>query len=556
MENHGTSAIIWHALNIKGATLIHVDTHDDCRFLPPENIEKLKILLNRRDYAEIFRLSDQGSYFRYEVKEEDLLYDLGNYIYGCIADGTISTFYWVVPDKPFHAEARKRMQRHIQQCLRLTSLPELRDEERGVFSFRFMGTNIIVTDFDNLPTMKPGALLDFDIDFFAFPHAMSKDHLTGKLIWDPQNVCARLSKLIPDPAVISICSSVPGGFLPLMLRFIADACFEYFDKKRYPGYAARLFDKLTILRTTRDIVPLPEPPGDTCFDPAFEHLCGLILLMQGKDDEGLALIDKAARMMPVYDKGLLDISEAFIFMKKLEPAHEAIDRFVRIAGRETTSSDAARLRTYLSENNLAKADALSRKLVAWDPGSPFFLMLRGGTLTEQRKYDEALFIYTELLKISPGDGIVYYNIGVVLEKQNKPDEAINYYQNAIKLKPTFADAQENLGTLYLNRGNLEQAVKHLARTVEISPFRVTALNNLGLALFRQGAYDQAVKPLRIALQINPRLAEVHANLGACLENMGELDDAIGRYKKALELRPDWKDMENLLRKAEERRGRL
>jgi hypothetical protein len=33
--------------------------------------------------------------------------------------------------------------------------------------------------------------------------------------------------------------------------------------------------------------------------------------------------------------------------------------------------------------------------------------------------------------------------------------------------------------------------------------------------------------------------------------MHEVDEAIGHYRKAFELRPDWKEVENVLRKAEE-----
>ncbi|GAG11179.1 unnamed protein product, partial [marine sediment metagenome] len=111
MENHSTAYIVWHALNIKNATVVHLDTHDDCRYVPPEKIAALEKLVARRDYAEIFRLSDLESSFKFRVKPDKFLYDLGSFLYPCIVDGTISTFYWVVPDKILEPAKRLHLQR-------------------------------------------------------------------------------------------------------------------------------------------------------------------------------------------------------------------------------------------------------------------------------------------------------------------------------------------------------------------------------------------------------------------------------------------------------------
>ena len=36
IENHSSAYIVWHANNVTNATLVHLDTHDDCRHRPPE----------------------------------------------------------------------------------------------------------------------------------------------------------------------------------------------------------------------------------------------------------------------------------------------------------------------------------------------------------------------------------------------------------------------------------------------------------------------------------------------------------------------------------------
>ena len=100
------------------------------------------------------------------------------------------------------------MKLHLQKVLRLNSLPEFKEDARGSFSFRVLAAEVIVTAFENLPKMPSGALLDLDVDFFAFPHAMSSNHLMGPLLWDPAAVCKKLTRLVPDPAVVTVSSSV------------------------------------------------------------------------------------------------------------------------------------------------------------------------------------------------------------------------------------------------------------------------------------------------------------------------------------------------------------
>lgn len=550
IENHGTASIIWHAMGIRAATLVHVDTHDDCRYEPPEKLAELDRLFQARDYEAVFRRSDPHVNFQFKRQESEFLYHFGNFIYPCILDGTVSEVYWVVPDQKMTLELRLRLQRHLAKILRMDPPPFAHVLPHGGFSFELAGTPIHVLSLTELPKLTGNTLLDLDADFFAFPTAMSENHLKGALSWDPRTACRMMADNVPAPRAVTVCSSVWGGYLPMMLRFLPDAFFEFFVSGTYPAEADVLLERALRLQKDPRPIPLPEVVEGGRFEPARLHMKGIVLLMQGKINEGEALLLHAAQLQPVYRKALLDGARAFLWMKRPAEAHRMLNRFEELTGTQTTLSGAVRVRAWLQDNHVEKADALSQRLLAWQRDS-YTLLLRAGVLTEKREYEEAERLSTESLKRSRGKPMSHYNLGLVLDRQGKIQEALAQYAMALRLNPNFADAHENLGQLLLALKRLDAAARHLSAAVRLNPLKVAAWNNLGLAFYRAGRFTEAATRFERALAINESIPETHANLGATLEASGRFKQALRHYERALELRPDWpkvSDMATRLRK--------
>jgi len=550
IENHSTAFNIWHAGNIKGATLVHLDAHDDCRHIPREKIESLNKLVNARNYREIFNQSDIESSFRYKLKPDKFLFDLGNYIYPCILDGTISRFYWVLPEKQIDNNKASFLQQHLRAALKIPSL-EFISATNGSFSCMLSNCTITITTLDSLPNIDKGALLDIDTDFFVFPCSLSESHIRGELSWDPKRVCSLLSIRVQDPAIITIASSISGGYLPVAFRFISDGLFIYFTSGAYPDDAVNQLKVITTMLSNSAALS-PIRPRDPVFLAAHEHITGLSLMVNGDDKAGIASIERAARLNPAYTKALLDMADAYLSMDNPRRAHEMIDNFEKLTGCATTQSDAARVQVYLAEKELNRADTLSRKLISWNR-TPYFLMLRGGVLAEQGLLKEAIRIYRETVNMQADNGTAYYNIGYVLAKQGKIEEAIENYQLALTLKPDIAIAHENLGYIMLNKGKYTEAASHLQTAVSLNPFNITSLNNLGLCLASQNQFTDAINCYNAALKLSPKRAEIHANLALAFINSGDNEAGIKQCKKALELKPNWPDVSNLMKVAEERR---
>jgi len=550
IENHSTAFNIWHALDIRNATLVHFDAHDDCRHVPPQKIEALNKLVTARNYSEIFSQSDIESSFRYKLRPDKFLFDLGNFIYPCILDGTISRFYWVLPEKQIDNDKVSSLQRHLRAALKLPSL-EFMNSTNGSFSCMLSNCTVTVTTLDSLEHIGKGALLDLDTDFFVFPCSLTESHIRGKLLWDPDKVCSLLSTRISDPAVITISSSISGGYLPVAYRFISDGLFGYYESGTYPDDAVNQLKVVTAMLSDSPVL-YPNKPRDSVFLAAYEHSKGLYLMVKGDDNAGIACIERAAHLNPAYTKALLDMADAYLSMGNPRRAQEMIGTFEKFTGCSTTHSDAARTHVYLAEKELSRADALSRKLVAWDM-APYFLMLRGGVLAEQGLLDEAIQIYREIVNLQNDSGTAYYNIGYVLAKQGKITEALENYKYALTLKPDLAIAHENMGYIMLSKGKYAEATSYLQTAVSLNPFNITSLNNLGLCLARQNRLNDAINCYNTALKLNPERAEIRANLALALINSGRNEEGVKQCKKALKLKPNWPEVINLMTEAEERK---
>lgn len=545
MEDHSAGLIVWHALRITNATLVHVDAHDDCRIVADTKLASLQGLLADGNYREISRLSDTRSMLNFEVKEDDFLFDLGNFIYPCLVDGTLTNVFWVIPEKTLSETRNRKLQAHVHKVLNAESntfkiFP-------GGFSCRVGNAGFTVTTLDGLPVMGRGALLDIDTDFFALPEALSETHITGELQWDPADVCRRLKKNVPEPAVVTVASSVFGGYLPVTFRFVSDGCFDFFASGEYPQEAADLLKAVITLRTTSTMPVLPAGVSRAAYIPAMEYLKAMAAIMDGNRASAVKNITSAAVACPVYSKAMLDFAEAFLYAGDKQSAQEMLDLFEKTNGKEAYGSIAIKIRLFLLGNNVEEAGKLADKLTEWN-SNPFTMMHKAGVLERKGQYADAIAVYSDILKTTPNNALALYNMGVVYEKQGKTDDAVKLYRLAIQARPDMAQAYDNLGNLLVCGHSNAEAVPVLITAARLNPLSAAARNNLGLALARQGKHEEATVQFRHALRLSAGIAAIHANLAASLIETGNKDEARKHCEQALKIRPDWPEVLELLKK--------
>jgi len=100
---------------------------------------------------------------------------------------------------------------------------------------------------------------------------------------------------------------------------------------------------------------------------------------------------------------------------------------------------------------------------------------------------------------------VYVNRGADLIRQGKFDEAIELSREAIRLDPESFEGLNNLGSALFARGRTDEAIVHLRRAIEIAPGYAFAHANLGAALTSRGDLEEGMTHYCRAVQINPNL---------------------------------------------------
>jgi tetratricopeptide (TPR) repeat protein len=92
------------------------------------------------------------------------------------------------------------------------------------------------------------------------------------------------------------------------------------------------------------------------------------------------------------------------------------------------------------------------------------------SLQQQRKFDESLRAYKELLQVKPRFYLALFNAGYIKQfEQNQLDSAEYYYKGAIELEPKFVKGWHNLGLCYATKGRKVDAYKAFATALKYNP---------------------------------------------------------------------------------------
>ena len=210
-------------------------------------------------------------------------------------------------------------------------------------------------------------------------------------------------------------------------------------------------------------------------------------------------------------------------------------------------------------------------------------LLEANEALKNKKYDEAILIYEEILKTNDVAEI-HFNLGLVLKIQNKLDDAeasfskaislksdfvlAHYqlgntkyklnkfdeseicYQNAILLKNNFLEAYINLARAQRELRKLKEAEDNLRIAQKLNPDFLEVNVLLGLILFDRGRLSDDLKHkdldklneskaiLTKSVRSNPNYGFAHQNLGLVQQELGDLNDAKVSFEEALKLEPN------------------
>lgn len=142
-------------------------------------------------------------------------------------------------------------------------------------------------------------------------------------------------------------------------------------------------------------------------------------------------------------------------------------------------NDLAQADQWLKRGEPERALASVERYLADRPKDARGRFLKGVVLTEQKKPQEAIKVFTDLTHDYPELPEPHNNLAVLHAAQGEYDKARTALEMAIRVKPDYAVAHENLGDIYAKMaGQAYEKAAQLDRSGETAPAKLKLVTEL------------------------------------------------------------------------------
>jgi len=125
-------------------------------------------------------------------------------------------------------------------------------------------------------------------------------------------------------------------------------------------------------------------------------------------------------------------------------------------------------------------------------------------------------LFKRTLQITNNNYLTHYNLGISLGKIGRTEEAIYHFSEALRINPSYANAHNNLGVALTDLGRTEKAIWHYFEALRLKPDFAGAHYNLGATLVNVGRTEGAITHFSEAIRIRPNFVEAQSALKTAL----------------------------------------
>ena len=167
--------------------------------------------------------------------------------------------------------------------------------------------------------------------------------------------------------------------------------------------------------------------------------------------------------------------------------------------------------------------------------------------TSKGNYNEAVHLYSLLIKQNPRHYAALINRGILLErlpvkdaqeKQRNQELAETDYLTAISINPSVPETFNNLGALYIDMKRNLDAVYYFTDALNINPRYFTALVNRAIANYNLGRSLAALSDFNEAAKIRPDDPLLLLNRALVFYDMGQYESAALDLEHLMAVDPD------------------
>jgi tetratricopeptide (TPR) repeat protein/tRNA A-37 threonylcarbamoyl transferase component Bud32 len=170
---------------------------------------------------------------------------------------------------------------------------------------------------------------------------------------------------------------------------------------------------------------------------------------------------------------------------------------------------------------------------------------------------KAIEAYENLVKASPEDSNVHFELAGLYESSGSFDRALEHYQKVVAADPKYVDGLTAVGRVLIRQRNPQASLEYLNRGLSLSiqlendEAKATILQAIGVAYKRLNKSDDALRYYQESLAIKRRLGQkrgmaVSLNEIAQVQlSLGKLDEALASFTEALRLRREIGDKKGI-----------
>ncbi len=205
---------------------------------------------------------------------------------------------------------------------------------------------------------------------------------------------------------------------------------------------------------------------------------------------------------------------------------EAISRYASVGKGGLYLNARIEMATLMAEEDVDAGLSILRGLAMHDPHKKVQVMMIEASLLEQAKrFAEAIRIYDQALKLSPGSEDVLYSRAMASDLNGDLAALERDLHTIVKKNPGHYHAWNALGyTLTLKTRRYDEAKGYLEKALALRPKDFYVLDSMGWVLYKLKDLEKSIDFLQRALEVRED-AEVAAHLGEVHWVNGDYDEA-------------------------------
>lgn len=193
---------------------------------------------------------------------------------------------------------------------------------------------------------------------------------------------------------------------------------------------------------------------------------------------------------------------------------------------------------YFRAGRYADAERNFEAAARLDPDNMNHSMGVANCMALQNRHDEAAQALEVLLRRSPMQPLLWFNLGNVRRDQKRLDDAVRCFTLALDVEPGWADARNSLGSVLHSLFQFDKAEREYRACIDADPDRAEYWINLASVLIDGGRPAEAEAVCRDLVARHADSSIAHTFLSAALTQQGKIVQSLEHDRAAARLAPD------------------